>query len=519
MAEHIAETLSGKIRGYERNGLVEYLGIPFAEPPVGALRFKRAVPKAPWLDIFDAKEYGPEAVQFDEGRQKGSEDCLTLNIQRPMEGDKLPVFVWIHGGRYNTGAASVPLYNGASFAKEGIVFVSIQYRLNVLGFYDFTTYPGCEDFDSNCGLSDQILALKWIHNNIAAFGGDPKRVTIAGESAGGASVVNLLAVPSVKGCFQQAIAQSALCNCVMTHQLARENIQLFLEGMEWTEADLPRLRTEDPFHFLKGNDYVAQKHQYKNPGMFLPGPVQDDLLPVRPIDAIRGGSASGVKLIIGTNMHEGTMFVHPENTGFPNSWTMIAQMLEKNHHAENIPAVVGFYHPSARDSFILFQSQREQGQGKFAAPGDHRQIGGDPFIRFATDYAFEMPSIKAAMGQKQYTDDVWMYRYELVTKSGIETGWKASHAFELPAVFANRDFEFSHFIFDGEPEEVFENISGEMHSAWVRFTKTGEPDPEHWQRFTGPKSPVRIFDRECRTEELDRTHLMKIWGDMRFYEV
>ena len=131
-------------------------------------------------------------VQLNDGVIQGDEDCLTINIQRPVDGEKLPAFVWIYGGGYNIGRASDGLYNGAVFAREGILFVSFQYRLNVLGFYDFTTYPGCEDFESNCGLSDQILALQWIHENIAAFGGDPDRITIAGESAGGASVVNLL---------------------------------------------------------------------------------------------------------------------------------------------------------------------------------------------------------------------------------------------------------------------------------------------------------------------------------------
>ena len=199
MAEYIVQTNSGKVRGYERDGIVEYLGIPYAEAPVGALRFKRSLPKAPWEGVFDAKEYGSPAVQFDEGKPRGSEDCLFVNVQRPPEGEKLPVFVWIHGGGYNTGAASDGIYNGKAFARDGLVFVSFQYRMNVLGFYDFTTFPGCENFDSNCGLSDQILALKWIHENIEFFGGDPNRVTIAGESAGGASVVNMLAVPSVKG--------------------------------------------------------------------------------------------------------------------------------------------------------------------------------------------------------------------------------------------------------------------------------------------------------------------------------
>lgn len=520
MSDYIVNTKSGPVKGYLRNGIVEYLGIPYAEPPVGPLRFKRAVPKTPWTEVFDAKEYGPVPVQFEKGEAIGSEDCLTINVRTPAEGTNLPVFVWIYGGGYNTGSASDSLYGGEAFAHDGVIYVSFQYRLNVLGFYDFSTYPGCEGMDTNCGLSDQILALQWVHENIAAFGGDPNRVTIGGESAGGASVVNMLAVPAVKGCFQQAIAESGLPNCVMTHQMQRENMDLFIEGMGWTEADLPKMYTIDPYELLVGEEYMAAHCQEKNPGMFLPGPVQDDLLPVRPIDAIRGGSAAGVKLIIGTNMHEGTMFVHPEGTVFPNSWTMIANMLEKNAHADAIPNVVGFYHPSARDSFVLFQGgPNTAGHGAApSTPGDYRQIGGDPFIRFATDYAFEMPGIKVAMAQKQYTDDVWMYRYELVTKNSIATGWKAAHAFELPSVFAVKDHGFSHFEFDGEPDEVFDNITAEIHGDWVRFIKTGDPNPE-WTRFEGANSPVRIFDRVTRTEQLDRRHLMEIWGDMRFYEL
>ena len=263
---------------------------------------------------------------------------------------------------------------------------------------------------------------------------------------------------------------------------------------------------------------MAARQQYKNPGMFLPGPVQDDLMPVRPIDAIRSGSADGVRLIIGSNMHEGTMFVHPENTAFPNSWTMITQMMEKNGHVDALPQIVGFYHPSSHDSFTLFQdTAKSMASGIPPLTGDERQIGGDPFIRFATDYAFEMPAVKVAMAQKLFTDDVWMYRYELVTKSGIETGWKASHAFELPAVFVKPDHPFAHFVYDGEDPEVFKKISDEIHGTWVRFAKEGQPGDE-WSRFTGADSPVRIFDRETRTEQLDRRHLMEIWGDMRFYE-
>ena len=142
---------------------------------------------------------------------------------------------------------------------------------------------------------------------------------------------------------------------------------------------------------------------------------------------------------------------------------------------------------------------------------------GTPFVHFATDYAFEMPSVKVADAQRRFTPDVWMYRYELVTKSGIETGWKASHAFELPFVFEKPDHPFTHFEFDGESEELFREMASQIHGDWVRFVRTGEPNPD-WGRFEGANSPVRIYDRETHTEQLDRRHLMQIWGDLRFYE-
>ena len=259
--EHIVKTTLGKVRGYERDGMIEYLGIPYAKPPVGPLRFKRSVLHDVWNEVFDAKEYGPAPIQYNNGTVIGDEDCLTVNVQRPCEGEHLPVMIYIYGGGYNTGYSADEMYRGEAFARDGILFFSFNYRTNVLGFYDFTTYPGCEDFDSNCGLSDQILAMNWIHENIEAFGGDLSRVTIFGESAGGASVINMLACPGVKGTFTQAIAQSGLPNCVMTHQAARENIALFLEGMNWTEKDLPRLRSEDPRLFLVGNEYMAARPQ------------------------------------------------------------------------------------------------------------------------------------------------------------------------------------------------------------------------------------------------------------------
>ncbi|WP_103063069.1 carboxylesterase/lipase family protein [Actinomyces qiguomingii] len=513
MAEHLVHTTSGTVRGTRMADRVDYLGIPYAQPPVGPLRLKRAVPVTPWDGVLDAGDYGACPVQYNNGAVVGQEDCLTVNVQRPLSGDRLPVFVWIYGGGYNTGSSSDEMYRGEAFVRDGILFFSFNYRTNVLGFYDFTTYPGCDDTDSNCGLSDQILALNWIRENVEAFGGDPDRITIGGESAGGSSVINMLACPGARGTFTRAIVESGLPNCVMTHRTARENIDLFLEGMHWSTADLRRLHTEDPRLFLSGHEYVTARHQYNNPGMFLPGPVQDDLMPLRPLEAIAQGSADGIPLMIGTNMHEGTMFVHPENTGFPNSWSMVAQMLEKNDCADRLPQIAWYYHQ---------QSQRAREACRIAvsaapAIGDTRKFDTDPFSRFATDYAFEVPAIRTASAQKKHTNDVWMYRYELITAAGYETGMGASHAFELPFVFEKPDHHFSRMMLRGEPADLFVRMTQTIHGDWASFIKTGEPNSD-WPRFEGADSPVRIYDRITRTERLDRRELMSVWADMRFYE-
>lgn len=493
--ERFVKTNYGVVEGFEENGLLKFLGIPYAKQPAGELRWKRARECKPWEGVLSAKEYGPVAFQDDHGIDQGADECLTVNVVRPPEGENMPVFVWIHGGGYMCGSASDTLYHGDSFARDGVLYVNFQYRLNVPGFYEFCTYPGCEGIETNRGLSDMVMALKWIHENIRAFGGDPQKVTIAGESAGGAAVVTLMAVPAVKGYFQQVIAESGLCNCVMTPQMQRKNVGLFLEGMGWSEDGLyEKLLAADPFEMMRAARYQERVHQYHYPGIFEPGPVIDDLLPKRPLDAIREGCAKDIKLIIGTNLHEGTMFVHPENTGFPNSWKMVEEMFRKNGNEDGYAAIRRYYEDPAKTE-------------KF----------GDPFVHFATDYVWEMPSVKAATYQREYAD-TWMYRFEFVSASAKENGMLASHAFELPCVFGVKEHEFSSAFFEGETEEAADRLIRDMHTPWVEFVKHGAPDPEQWPKFEGEVPPVRIFDRRTRTECPDRRELMRVWGDMRFYE-
>lgn len=493
--DKIVETKYGTVEGFEENGLIKYLGIPYAAQPAGALRWKRARECGKWKGVLQAKEYGPMAFQEENGINQGADECLTVNIVRPMEGRNLPVFVWIHGGGYVNGSARNPLYHGDLFAQDGIVYVSFQYRLNVFGFYDFSSYKGCEEIESNRGLSDMVMALKWVHENMEAFGGDPEKITLGGVSAGGAAVMALMAVPSAKGYFQQVIAESPLCNCVMTPKMQRKNIEMFLEGLGWGEEGLyEKLMSANPFDLVKAAKYQERICQYRYPGIFEPGPVIDDLLPKRPLDAIKDGCIKGVKLMIGTNLHEGTMFVHPENTLFPNCWDMIHELFEKNGYSDKYGAVKAYYDD----------------------PGKEEKYG-NCFVHFTTDYVWEMPSIKAAMFQSKYAD-TYMYRFEYLTKSARDTGLLAAHAFDIPCVFGVKEDEFSKLLFKGESEETVNRMIEDMHAPWVNFVKNGAPDAENWPKFEGKIPPVRIFDFPVRTEKIDRTQLMELWGDMRFYE-
>ena len=210
---------AGPLKGQAQGTLNVFKGVPYAQPPVGKLRWKPPQPMQRWSNAKDASDFGPACIQ-PSGAMAGvyshdpiamSEDCLTLNIWAPKDARNAPVFFWIYGGAFWGGASSDPIYDGSQLARRGVVVVTINYRVGVLGWF---AHPQLDaesplHISGNYGLLDQIAALKWVKQNIAAFGGDPSNVTIAGESAGGLSVVYLMASPPARGLFSKAIAQSA----------------------------------------------------------------------------------------------------------------------------------------------------------------------------------------------------------------------------------------------------------------------------------------------------------------------
>jgi len=336
-----ATTRYGTVSGESSNGVARFLGIPYAASPTGALRFQAPAPPEPWEGIRECVVFGPTppkpdyVAPFDTLLPEPSiagDDWLNLNVWTPALTGSRPVLVWIHGGAFSNGNSAVPMYDGAAFARDGVVLVSINYRLGIDGFALLPDAP------PNRGLLDQVAALEWVRDNIAAFGGDPANVTIFGESAGAMSVTTLLGMPRARGLFARVIAQSGAAQVGADPRDARlvtGELSAAI-GFEATAASLAGLDlgklieaqaavrdaltvAPDPARF--GASVVATSMA------FIPV-IDGDVLPVHPLAALAAGHGSDVPLLAGTNTEEFRLFFVPNG---------LAAMVT----AETLPAFLG----------------------------------------------------------------------------------------------------------------------------------------------------------------------------------
>ncbi len=470
--EPTVTTRYGTVRGQVRDGVASFLGIPYAASPTGPLRFRAPAPPEPWDGVRDVGALGatppkPDyAAPFDELLPEPNipgDDWLNLNVWTPDPGGAgLPVMVWIHGGGFSNGNSAVPIYDGHAFARDGVVLVTINYRLGVDGFALLPDAP------ANRGLLDQIAALEWVRDNIAGFGGDPGNVTVFGESAGAMSVTTLLAMPRARGLFARAITQSGSVQAAADPAdaaLVTKELGLSL-GREPTAASLAVLRlpelikaqTEvrdalaagaDPARF--GATIVASALP------FIPV-VDGDLIPVRPMEAIAAGAGSAVPLLTGTTTEEFRLFLVP---------TGLAGLLDEPGLA-GLLAVFGIPRPVAD----LYRANRPG-----ASPGDVA-------CALLTDRYFRLPALSVADARRGATAAT--YLYEFAWPSPV-SGLGACHSLEIPFVFDNLSAEGAEPALGTAPPA---QLAERMHAAWVAFARDGDPG---WPACD-ESYPVMVFD-------------------------
>jgi len=508
--DHIVVTSThGDLRGEWRDGVARFAGIPFAAAPVGPLRFRPPEPRDPWDGVRDATAFGPVSPQnpsmmdalFGGEAEAWDEDCLHLNVWTTAPGspdggadggDALPVMVWIHGGGFEMGSGSSPLYDGTRFAHDGVVFVSINYRLGSLGFLDLTSVDPAESGSGNVGLLDQVAALEWVRDNIAAFGGDPDNVTIFGESAGAMSVSLLLTVARARGLFHKAISQSGALTAKSPGNAAVDTAEFMAAAGVDSVAGLRELSVEE---LLKAHAAVSAARladpdaivrRTGSPVAFLAfTPVADGVVvPTDPEAAVAAGSAAGVPLLIGSNLEE---------------WKLFALMA---------PAPVD--DDALRRRFELVTTDVDGALDAYRADDGDRSAA-DVECALLTDVVFRIPAVRLADAQVAHAP-VHQYRFDWRSPAfGGMIG--AAHAVEIPFVFHMvGDHRLHVLIGPDAPTE----LADAMHDSWVSFARSGVPRTatmNTWPSLpvTATERPLMLFDTEITLVEDPQPATRRFW--------
>ena len=479
-----ANTATGIVEGFTRDGVNRWRSIPYARAPLGPLRYRAPQPAQPWSGVRHCHGFANCAPQqrrytmLGVGRyQPMSEDCLTLNVvtpealEAPVAGS-LPVMVFIHGGGYIMGSSATPIYDGAALARRGCVYVSVNYRLGALGCLDLSSLSTREiTIDSNLYLRDIVLALQWIRDNIAEFGGDPGNVTVFGESAGACITATLLAVPAAEGLFARAISESPASGLVRPKEVADEFARRFasLLGARTQDAASALLRASS-VQLIEAQQRLIDQGLQKRLGAFPIGPVTgDDCLPMDPVEAMRCGTAHRVPLIVGTNAEEGRLFTRFLGM-LPTNESMVEELLADAEPAarERITAA----YPNYPDQSACIQ------------------LGGD--------FAFSTAAWQIAEAHSHHAP-TYLYRYDYAPRTLRWSGFGATHATELFAVFDIYRTRFGSLLTAAADRRAALRVSNEVQRRWRSFSRTGVPG-DGWPAYNLSDRAVMVFDRKCRIE-------------------
>ncbi len=450
----IVKTDAGYISGMNENGLWTFLGIPYAAPPTGDLRWRPPQPAKPWEGVRKADRFGPscpQAVSSDFGPEwfpgNMSEDCLSLNVWTPAtnSSEKLPVMVFIYGGGYMRGSSALPLYNGTVLAMKGIVVVTFNYRVGVLGYmaHPLLSKESPNNTSGNYALLDQQAALGWVQKNIAAFGGDPSRVTIFGESAGAASIVSHLAIPRSRGLYSQAIVESGgvwtngpSIIGYRTKAKAEEYGVKFAESLGYSGPDaIQQMRSRSAFDLVNKTPNVWNSTFWGFHDPAFKPTIDGWLIPGTPQEIFRQGQQNPVPLIIGSNADEGTLLAAKTNMTVADYEQFLSDSF-----GESAIYMLATYPARTKEEV---QHQME---------------------RITTDFDFALASKFIAVSMANLNQSTYLYRFSYVLP-GQPNG--AYHTSELYFVFRPGYWN---------PDPASSAVSDYVMDMWTRFAKTGNPN-------------------------------------------
>ena len=493
----IVATASGKVAGVQtENGVQAFLGIPFAQPPKGDLRFAPPVPVEPWSGVRQAIKFGFSCPQGKDASEPASllpqdEDCLTLNIWTPKaDSKKRPVIIFIHGGGFLNGGTGDPTYNGAVFSKRGdLVFASVNYRFQALGFLYLDEFGEQFKGSGSNGIRDQLLGLRWLKSNIAKFGGDPENITIMGESAGSISVITLMSLPQAKGLFQKAIAESGSSNVLRTKEQAALLTKQFVQvaGVK-NVADLRKLTPEQIGEI---NGKVAALIGIFASRMYAPV-IDGEVIPRDPLAAIQEGAAAGIPLLNGVNHDEFAYYIQ---------YYPIIRTVPLGQFIAGTPQIQGKFLGREADILAFYQKNNPPSAKIAAIPA------------FVTDLLFFVPHVRVSEAQSKHAK-VWMYRFDWPSRAQDYFG--ACHAIELAFVFKTFDSPFANEIVGPNPPMGLSDI---MQDAWISFACTGNPDHKgmpKWPTYDTGRRATMLFNTECKVMDDPQPELRQLFRGIAF---
>jgi para-nitrobenzyl esterase len=495
---------SGKLEGNLADGLYSFKGIPYAAPPLGELRWMPPQPVKPWQGVRSAKTFGPIAPQtllpggpIVKAPQPQSEDCLFLNVWTPgLDNAKRPVMVWIHGGAFTMGSGSEPNTDGNKLVKKGnIVFVSINYRVGMLGFMRLKDATGGKiPSTGNEGFLDQVAALKWVKANIAAFGGDPANVTVFGESAGSMSIACLMVMPAAKGLFHKAIMESGAGTVAVAKADANAVGEQFIKVSGLKKDDVKALRALSPEKLLE----LEMKMRIQSAGVgeaariTMTTPVTDgEVIPELPIALARRGVAKDIPAIIGTNRDEWKLFA------------MMQPGFDKTDEATMMQRLISLISADSAKAAVDTYRQALAKRGAPVTPADILSA-------VQTDLMFRVPALDLATAQRDNGAKVYNYLFDWVSPvMGGVLG--ACHALEIGFVFGTHDDMLC------GTGLAADKLSECMQDAWLSFARTGNPAckciPE-WPEY-GPKRMTMILGKNIHVEAAPFEAERAVWDKLK----